>query len=225
MFEGKRVGFICSGANVDPSKFSDALSLASVGAYKRRYLEIAVPEGRGSLLDLLETYFKDVNVQDFQYGKKYNDEGFPIIGFEAPEPLMDELVSRLKQDGYKANDVSNAVDVRDRAVNCEVSLLRYPILMNVDFPERKGALREFMGSVSGVANLCYFNYEYAGDNTGHALMGFEFESLEQRNEFLSRAAIMDVVTCKPVDEDAHKRVFGHAPQQRTTTTGIDYQLG
>ena len=55
--------------------------------------------------------------------------------------------------------------------------------MNIEFPERKGALRDLLRAISPVANICYFNYAYSGEAIGRALMGFEFKSAENKVNF------------------------------------------
>ena len=41
-----------------------------------------------------------------------------------------------------------------------------------------------MNSVKQSANICYFNYQYTGERVGRALIGFEFPSESERNEFV-----------------------------------------
>ena len=63
-----------------------------------------------------------------------------------------------------------------------------------------------MRKISGVANVCYFNYAYSGEAIGRAIMGFEFDSTAQKEQFLGM--INDtVVTCQPVDKTATARIL------------------
>ena len=50
----------------------------------------------------------------------------------------------------------------------------------IEFPERPGAFSEFMRMTGKYAHLCYFNYRYSGEQVGRALVGMEFETLQDR---------------------------------------------
>jgi threonine dehydratase len=80
--------------------------------------------------------------------------------------------------------------------------------MTVRFPERKGALRDFLRKISNHASICYFNYAYSEEAIGRALMGFEFESPENKEKFLN--IIDDTNTsCKLVDAATQARILQH----------------
>jgi threonine dehydratase len=51
--------------------------------------------------------------------------------------------------------------------------------VEVEFPERAGALLGFMNAISSTTSLCYFNYTYTGERVGRALIGLEFENDEE----------------------------------------------
>ena len=59
-------------------------------------------------------------------------------------------------------------------------------MIRYQFPERPGALHEFLQRIQGLANLCYFNYLYTGERIGRALVGLEFDSDEDRQTMLER---------------------------------------
>jgi threonine dehydratase len=63
-----------------------------------------------------------------------------------------------------------------------------------------------MRKVSKVANVCYFNYTYSGEAVGRSLMGFEFETLAARDNFLE--TVRDTpVSVFPVDSVTAKRIL------------------
>lgn len=203
---GKKLLAIVCGANMDFGKLAMISSQSAVGAHRRRYLRFHLNEQRGSLLGLLDQVFSDVNVSEFQYGKISESDGYPVIAFEATPEKMAQLDAELKKKGVAYEDVTGDPDVRYRIINYNSSLFKRPVVMQVDFPERRGALREFMRRVSTIGNLCYFNYAYTGESIGRALMGFEFDSDENRAAFFE--LIKDTpVTCRPVADDAAARIL------------------
>jgi len=74
--KGKRVLNIICGANMDFSKLSTIARKSSATGDTRRYYRIQMPEGKGSLLKVLEAHFQNFNVSEFMYGKTSNDEAW-----------------------------------------------------------------------------------------------------------------------------------------------------
>lgn len=209
--KGKKMLAIVCGANMDFGKLAIISNQSAVGAHRRHYLRVHLDEQKGSLLGLLEKSFPDVNVAEFQYGKISETDGWPVIAFEATPEKMAELTERLKKIGVASENVTGDADVRYRIINYNPSLFKRPMLLHVHFPERRGALRDFMRKVSAVSNLCYFNYAYSGEAIGRAIMGFEFDSDDAREKF--KTLITDtVVTCAPLPEDEAARILGFEAQ-------------
>lgn len=203
---GKKMLTILCGANMDFGKLATISSQSAVGAHRRRYLRFHLDEKNGSLLDILEKKFPDVNVTEFQYGKISEENGYPIIAFEASPEKMSHLDEDLKSSGITYEDVTGDPDVRYRIINYNPALFKHPVLLHVHFPERRGALRDFMRKVSPVSNVVYFNYAYSGESIGRALMGFEFANENDKAEFF-KLIENTPVDCKPVDEDTQKRIL------------------
>lgn len=203
---GKKVLVILCGANMDFNKLGLIANQSAIGAQRRKYLRFHLSEKSGSLLGLLDTIFSDVNVTEFQYGKISDNHAYPVIAFEATPEKMDLLRADLRKNDIKFDDVTEDPDVRYRVINYNPALFNHPVLLHVHFPERKGALREFMRRLSGIANLCYFNYQYSGENIGRALMGFEFAHEEDR-EKLDAVIATAPIDCKPVPHDAAQRIL------------------
>lgn len=206
--KGKKLLAIVCGANMDFGKLTLIAQRSGIGAHRKRYIRFHLNEKRGSMLELLDKHFKDLNVSEFQYGKIHDEEAWPIIGLEAAPERMENLDGDLKKAGVGFEDVTMDPDVRYRIINYNPALFKDPMLLHVHFPERRGALRDFMRKVSGVSNVCYFNYAYSGESIGRALMGFEFDTPEKRRKFLE--IIQDtVVTCRPVDDTVAARILAH----------------
>lgn len=197
---------VCCGANMDFGKLATISQKSAIGAHRRRYLRFHISEKHGSMLGLLDTYFKDVSVSEFLYGKIDENNAWPVIALEAEPKKMDALDEKLTKADIPFEDVTLDPDTRYRVINYNPALFKHPLLMHVQFPERKGALRDFMRAVSEVANVCYFNYAYTGEAVGRALMGFEFADEGARDVFMD--AIKDTpITCTPVDPATAKRIL------------------
>jgi threonine dehydratase len=203
---GKTLLCICCGANMDFSKLATIAQKSAIGAHRRRYLRFHIGEKRGGLLELLDKHFRDLTVSEFLYGKTHDNEAWPIIALEAEPARMEHLDEELTRAGVEFADVTFDADVQYKVINYNPALFKHPLLLLIQFPERKGALRDFMRRVSQVANVCYFNYAYSGEAVGRSLMGFEFETLEARASFLQ--IVEDTpVSVFPVDPATAKRIL------------------
>lgn len=184
-FAGKKALAVLTGANMDFSRLSWISRRAGIGLSSTRYFEIKLPERAGAMLDLLVKIDDlDINIVDFIYGKVDDEGGFPVLGFAVNETSRAALEKRLTECGFAFQDVTNREDVAFRIVSCQPSLFKLPYIAIIEFPERPGALLEFMTQAARFSNICYFNYANSGEQVGRGLMGFEFENENDRGMFL-----------------------------------------
>jgi threonine dehydratase len=173
---GRRVLTILCGANMDFEQLASIARRAAVGAARRRYLKIQIPEKAGAMHGLLQSLPETVSIMDFQYGKTDALAASPVIGFDVLPIEFTALCQALDNGGYAYTEVTSETDVGFRLIHYESKLLRDPIFITLEFHERPGALAEFLRAVSPHSNLCYFNYVYSGERVGRALLGFEFDN-------------------------------------------------
>lgn len=181
---GARVLTILCGANMDFGQLGWIARHAGIGAARRRFYRFEINEQQGSMLDLLESGLEGLNIIEFQYGKTDPSKAWPVIGFEASPPELELLGRRLEQLQIPHEDVTSQEDVEFRIIHYEATLFQNPWFIHLEFPERAGALHDFLTRIRGIANVCYFNYAYSGERVGHALMGFEFETPDGRDVFI-----------------------------------------
>jgi threonine dehydratase len=60
--------------------------------------------------------------------------------------------------------------------------------------------------VRGSASICYFNYVFTGEEIGRALIGVEFETKSQREEFRAWLPTSQA-RYREVDEEAVERIL------------------
>mgnify|MGYP005844540707 CR=1 FL=1 len=184
IIKGKRVLAILSGANMDFTQLAYVAAHSGIGLAQRRYYRFEIPEKPKAMLNLLETVLEGINIIDFQYGKVEEKCAFPVIGFEASTIQLDLLHRRLSEKKIRHTDVTSRSDVEFRIINYRSDLFKNPFFAIIEFPERAGALYEFMRNAGTHTNICYFNYATTGEQVGRAMMGFEFDSEKSRNAFL-----------------------------------------
>ena len=188
--KGKNVAIIVSGANMDFTRLAWIAGRASIGATLKRCYEIALPEKSGAMLKVLNDISSlKLNIEDFLYGKNHQEGAYPVFGFKGTPKQLDELEHLLAEKNYTFKNVTQREDVAYRIINYDPKIWKNPLTGLIQFPERPGALLEFMEDVSRLSNICYFNYSNSGEMVGRALMGFEFENEEKKEAFLAHVTI------------------------------------
>jgi threonine dehydratase len=201
----KSLCVVC-GSNMDFSQLAWISRHGGIGGGRRRYFRFEIPERPGGMLYLLDHAFEGVNIIEFQYGKQHADRAWPVIGIEAAPMQLDLVDQRLSQLNIEHQNVTSQADIEFRIINYKPDLIAHPVFIQLEFPERPGALHDFLTHIGGRANLCYFNYQFTGETVGRALLGFEFESPEEREAF--RALLESSKHAyKIVDEDVLARIL------------------
>ncbi|ADE55771.1 threonine ammonia-lyase, biosynthetic [Coraliomargarita akajimensis] len=206
--KGKRILSVLCGANMDFEQLATIARRAAVGAARRRFLRIGIPEQAGAMYGLLEALPDTVNIVDFQYGKTDASDATPVIGFDVDPMQYAVLTQSLQQGGYTFSEVTADTDVAFRLIHYDAKLLKRPYFITLEFHERPGALAEFLRAVSPHSNLCYFNYVYSGERVGRALLGFEFDSQAAHQNF---PAVLDSAhhayrAYETIDQEVLKRI-------------------
>ena len=76
---------------------------------------------------------------------------------------LDLLDRRLREHNVSHEDVTSQEDVEFRLIHYNPALFHLPYFIKYEFPERAGALHDFLIKVRNLANICYFNYVFTGE--------------------------------------------------------------
>ena len=209
---GKRVLVVLCGSNVDFLQLGLIAQSVGSGHQKSRTLRVCIPERPGTMLNLLNSCFLDLDIVDFQYGKTDAKEASPIFTLSSPDAsTLKEISQRLDGEKFSWEELHDAEDVAFRAIPLRGDLLKYPAFLRLNFYERPGALHDFLEQrIQGKANLCYFNYRKTGERIGRALIGLDFASPAERDQLLM--SIPDhgggYRSCTRLDEATSLRLIG-----------------
>lgn len=210
--KGEKCLVVLSGANMDFTQMGVVASRAGVQDSNRveRFLQIPMETKRGQILRYLESIPAGVLLTDVQYGRMAGNIQMPVFGVLATKEQFQEIDQALAKKGLTARDVSNDADVRFRMISYDRERLSHPVFFVIEFPERPGAFSEFMRVVGEYAHLCYFNYRYSGEHVGRALVGLEFETVEDRDACREKTATLRGTTIQALHElpdDVRHRVL------------------
>ncbi len=175
---------VLSGSNVDFMTLPQIAKRGQAEIPEERFFCFEIGEQPGALIGILDHFFGNMNIIDFQYGKVAEDRAYPVIGIEVPRSAHAELEGFLDDPAippYK--EVTGTASAEFRVIPFSVDLLNHPMFAVITFPNRPGALRDFMRGASDLANVCYMNYSDSGQAVGQALMGFEFADSPTKDTF------------------------------------------
>lgn len=195
--DGDRPLTVLSGSNVDFMMLPKIARLGQINRPEQRYYAFEIAEQSGSLSSLLDNFLSNMNIIDFQYGKVANNKAVPVIGIEVPNSEVRGFEAFLSNEDVPDHyEVTGTAAAEFRVIPFNVDLLSFPFFAVIEFPNRPGALRDFMRGASQLASVCYMNYTDTGQTEGQALMGFEFPGLPEQStflEWLQASAKFDVV--------------------------------
>lgn len=176
---------ICGG-NMDFAQFSTVVRQAAIGSRTRRFVRFRLPEKAGALHHLVKSLRRSVNIIEFQYGRNHPETAYPVIGFDADAGAWDALQTEWRTSGQWFEEVTGRPEVDARVIPFDTRGLDSAVFCRVEFPERAGALSDFLGHAGETASICYFNYSFTGERVGRAILGLLFRNDNDRRAWRAR---------------------------------------
>ena len=186
---GTTVAAVLSGANVNFARLRHIAERAAVGEESEALLGVTIPERPGSFLDFCQTVGLR-GITEFNY--RYSDarEAHIFVGVSLKQGLAEkrEIMDELAGHGLPVIDLSANEMARQhirhmvggRAPVANERLLRF------QFPERPGALLQFLTGMQSDWNISLFHYRNYGSEYGRVLMGIQVPDEDETHfqEFL-----------------------------------------
>jgi threonine dehydratase len=190
---------VASGANMNFARLGYVVERAEVGEHREAIFAVTIPERPGAFLAFCQAIGERA-VTEFNYRLAARSEahifvGVEVSGLDEAGALARELVAR----GYPCVDLSEndlaKTHVR-HMVGGRTAEVRDEVRVAVEFPERPGALRQFLGQLGSRWNISLFHYRNHGAAFGRVLCGLEVP-LGERGELRAR---LDAIGFEWADE-------------------------
>ena len=171
-----RLVAILSGANMNFDRLRFVAERAELGEAREAVFAVTIPERPGAFRDFCAAIGPRV-VTEFNYRLSGRDQAhiFVGVGTTSREDAA-ALRQRLTRAGYDTVDLSDdemaKLHVR-HMVGGRASQARQERACRFEFPERPGALMEFLETLSGRWNISLFHYRNHGADFGRVLAAFE----------------------------------------------------
>jgi threonine dehydratase len=173
---------IASGANIALSRLGYIAERAEVGEDREALFAVTIPERPGSFLTFCGA-LGHRSVTEFNYRLSSRDHAHVFIGVRVEGAAgTAQVKATLLAQGYGCVDLTHD-DLAKTHVRHMVGGLgqgvRDEILYTFEFPERPGALLQFLTSLGGRWNISLFHYRNHGTGFGRVLCGFEVPPAER----------------------------------------------
>jgi threonine dehydratase len=172
---------VLSGANMNFDRLRFVAERAELGEAREALFGVTIPERPGAFRAFCAAIGRRV-VTEFNYRLSGRDQAHIFVGI-ATQSRQDagDLAGALNQSGYHTIDltenelaklhVRHMVGGRSRDVQNE-QIYRF------EFPERPGALMDFLDKLGGRWNISLFHYRNHGADFGRVLAAFEVPPAE-----------------------------------------------
>jgi threonine dehydratase len=177
---------IASGANMNFLKIGYVTERAEVGEHREAILAVTIPERPGSFLEFCRIV-GDRSVTEFNYRLATREEAHIFVGLEVSG--RDEaaaIARRLVEGGYPTTDLTDSDLAKTHVrymVGGRAREVENEIVFAFEFPERPGALLQFLSTLGSRWNISLFHYRNHGSAFGRVLCAFEAVP-EEREELL-----------------------------------------
>ena len=175
---------INSGANLNFDRLRHISERAELGEQREALMAVTIPERPGSFRAFCKIIGKrGITEFNYRYADATDAQVFAGIQLSDGDNEKDELVSKLQQKNYPVIDLSEnemaKIHVR-HMVGGRNANVGSEALYRFEFPERPGALLDFLTSVGNRWNISLFHYRNHGAAFGRVLVGLQIPPDERK---------------------------------------------
>jgi threonine dehydratase len=172
---GTYVAIAC-GANMNFDRLRFVAERAEMGEHREGLLAVTLPERPGSFRSLCQLLGKR-SVTEFNYRFASDKEAHVFLGISVSD--RDEtrrLIAHLREGGMHAEDLTDNELAKTHVrhlVGGRTAGARDEMLYRFEFPERPGALMNFLNKMGSGWNISLFHYRNLGADVGRVLVGLQ----------------------------------------------------
>ena len=174
---------IDSGANVNFDRLRHVAERAELGEGREAIIAVTIPEKPGSFKAFCEAIGKR-QITEFNYRYHTDKEAHIFVGVQThPENDPREvLVSQLHGQGFPVLDLTDnelaKLHIR-HMVGGHAAHVSDELVFRFEFPERPGALFNFLQKLGGRWNISMFHYRNHGAADGRVVVGLQVPAAER----------------------------------------------
>lgn len=165
---------INSGANMSFERLQFVTERTMIGSGHEALLSVRLPEKPGSLEQFCHD-LKQHNISEFNYRQNDPKNAYILVGVNTNSRNdAHNLARNLKKLGYEIIDLTDNELAKEhiRHMVGGKKVASHEQLIHFDFPERPGALADFLKVLGQRWNITVFHYRSGGGDIGRVLIGF-----------------------------------------------------
>lgn len=173
---------IISGANMNFDRIRFVSEQTEIGEKREAILECRIPEVRGAFKTFIRKIGKrsvtEFNYRYFDPEMAYIFVGLSVADRQETHQIVNQLTAAkigtidLSDDELAKEHIRHMVGGHTRGIHDEV-------VYTFEFPERPGALADFLEAISGRWNITLFHYRNHGADHGKVLVGLQVPPKER----------------------------------------------
>ncbi len=179
--KNKNIVAIVSGANVNFDRLRYIAERAELGEHKEAIFAVSINEKKGSFLKFCNS-LKEYTITEFNYRYADKIKAHIFVGIELKQGVNEKnrIIEKLSKD-YQLEDMSNnsIAKTHVRYMVGGRANVRNEEIYRFEFPERRGALLDFLIKIGSKWNITLFHYRNHGAAFGQVLVGFQTKNTKE----------------------------------------------
>ena len=177
---------INSGANINFDRLRHVSERAEIGEDREALLAVTIPEQPGSFRRFCQVLGKrGITEFNYRYADARQAHVFAGVKLDDGEKERHTIIAQLRAEGYPVEDLTSSeiakLHIRYMVGGRSIGLSD-EVLYRFQFPERPGALLEFLTAMGKRWNISLFHYRNHGADYGRVLAGIQVPA-DGRGEF------------------------------------------
>ena len=201
---GQTLLAIHSGANTNFDRLRYISERTEIGEKREAVLSVTIAERAGSFKAFCGALGKR-GITEFNYRYVDTGEAHIFVGLQIAEGSEDraEVVQALQDKGYPVVDLTDnemaKLHIRHMVGGPAPAAVTDELVYRVEFPERPGALMNFLTHLGQSWNISMFHYRNHGAAYGRVLLGLQAKSSERK----AIEAVLDSIHYRYSEETAN----------------------
>jgi threonine dehydratase len=180
-----------TGANVNFDRLRHIAERSELGENREALFAVTIKEEPGSFKSFCRT-LANYNITEFNYRYSDNKKANIFVGIQLSDIThKEDIISKIKENHYSVIDLSDneLAKLHTRhMVGGHLGKNMHEEILRFQFPERPGALADFLNQMQNNWNISMFHYRNHGTDYGRVFMGIQVPPEEQKlfNKFLKQ---------------------------------------
>jgi len=193
--KGQELVAVLSGANVNFDRLRHIAELAALGEHQEALFAVTIPERPGSFRAFCRALGAR-QITEFNYRYAHSRQAHVFVGVQLKKGVQEKraLQRKLERKQYPVLDLSEnelaKMHIR-YTIGGHAPQAQNELLYRFEFPERTGALLNFLTRMVGRWNISLFHYRNHGAAYGRVMVGLQVPPAERKDfqDFVRRLRI------------------------------------